>query len=224
MPLKTIEDFARSKIKWILKNLAKAAKAVRALDKNEYVSGENITLFGKVYRLNVYDYGRKPAVLLKSDSVDLYADRGSSKDEREEILDGFYAARLSEAVSVFAKDWLEKLNIFVEKSPVKAGIKNFFADLFCTDGGLESSRSIIQDEPRFYFRRMKSRWGSCNISDKKITINTLLAKKSLRCVEYVAVHEMLHLKERRHNKRFKDYMKKAFPDWKKLEEELKFVG
>lgn len=49
---------------------------------------------------------------------------------------------------------------------------------------------------------MKTKWGSCNIEKKRIWVNLELAKKPVHCLEYIVVHEMAHLFERRHNERF----------------------
>lgn len=67
---------------------------------------------------------------------------------------------------------------------------------------------------------MKTKWGSCNIEKKKILINLELAKKPERCLEYIIVHEMIHLKERLHNERFLYYMDTYLPNWKQLKKEL----
>ena len=69
-------------------------------------------------------------------------------------------------------------------------------------------------------RQMKTRWGSCHIGKKKITLNLELAKKPLHCLEYVVVHEMVHLFERSHNQRFKNYMTYYLPNWKICKKEL----
>ena len=63
-------------------------------------------------------------------------------------------------------------------------------------------------------RKMKTRWGSCNISDKRIWLNLELVKKPPECLEYVFVHEMVHLLERNHNERFKKFMDKYLPKWR----------
>ncbi len=63
-------------------------------------------------------------------------------------------------------------------------------------------------------RRMKSRWGSCNPKARRIWLNAELAKKPLECLEYVVVHEMLHLLEQRHNNTFYGLMDHFLPDWK----------
>jgi predicted metal-dependent hydrolase len=49
---------------------------------------------------------------------------------------------------------------------------------------------------------MKTKWGSCNIEQKRIWLNLELAKKPRHCLDYVVLHEMIHLKERHHNERF----------------------
>ena len=69
-------------------------------------------------------------------------------------------------------------------------------------------------------RQMKTRWGSCHIGKKKITLNLELVKKPLHCLEYVVVHEMVHLFERSHNQRFKNYMTHYLPSWKVYKQEL----
>lgn len=70
-------------------------------------------------------------------------------------------------------------------------------------------------------RRMKTRWGTCNISDKRIWLNLELARTSPECLEYVVVHELVHLLERYHNGRFWRFMDLFLPDWRNLRAELK---
>jgi predicted metal-dependent hydrolase len=70
-------------------------------------------------------------------------------------------------------------------------------------------------------RQMKTKWGSCNIEKKRIWINLELAKKPEYCLEYIIVHEMVHLMERHHNDRFLYYMDSYLPNWKQLKRELR---
>lgn len=63
-------------------------------------------------------------------------------------------------------------------------------------------------------KKMKTKWGSCNIEAKRIWLNLELAKKPPECLEYILVHELVHLLERRHNDRFKGYMDQFLPDWR----------
>lgn len=72
----------------------------------------------------------------------------------------------------------------------------------------------------FGVKQMKTRWGSCNIRAKRIWLNLELAKKSPACLESVVVHEMVHLLERYHNKRFYRLMDRFLPQWREIEKEL----
>jgi len=66
----------------------------------------------------------------------------------------------------------------------------------------------------FRIKNMLTRWGTCNIKDKRIWINLQLAKKPIECLEYVVVHELVHLLEKSHNSVFVEYMDKYLPDWR----------
>ena len=66
---------------------------------------------------------------------------------------------------------------------------------------------------RFFVQRMKTRWGSCNHTARHIRLNTDLAKKPPECLEYIVVHEMVHLLEPTHNARFIALMDRFMPKW-----------
>lgn len=72
----------------------------------------------------------------------------------------------------------------------------------------------------FGVKQMKTRWGTCNIQAQRIWLNLELAKKRPELLEYVVVHEMVHLLERLHNKRFYKFMSLYLPNWKSLKNEL----
>jgi predicted metal-dependent hydrolase len=69
-------------------------------------------------------------------------------------------------------------------------------------------------------KKMKTRWGTCNKGAGRIWINLELAKKPPSCLEYIFVHEMIHLLERHHNDRFREYMDRFMPSWRRYQEEL----
>jgi predicted metal-dependent hydrolase len=69
-------------------------------------------------------------------------------------------------------------------------------------------------------KKMKTRWGTCNKAAGRIWINLELAKKPPSCLEYIFVHEMIHLLERHHNDRFREYMDRFMPSWQRYQEEL----
>ena len=66
---------------------------------------------------------------------------------------------------------------------------------------------------RFFVRRMKTMWGSCNHKARTIRLNTELAKKPTQCLEYIVVHELVHLIEPTHNVRFVALMDRFIPKW-----------
>lgn len=69
-------------------------------------------------------------------------------------------------------------------------------------------------------KKMKTKWGTCNQEARRIWLNLELAKKPLGCIEYILVHEMIHIKERLHNDRFHALMSQFMPRWKSLKDEL----
>lgn len=73
---------------------------------------------------------------------------------------------------------------------------------------------------RFFVQRMKTKWGSCNYGAGSIRLNSELAKKPRECLEYVLVHEIVHLLEPTHNQRFIAHMDRFMPQWRLYRDEL----
>jgi len=63
-------------------------------------------------------------------------------------------------------------------------------------------------------KKMKTRWGTCNVEARRIWLNLELAKKPVQCLEYIVVHELAHLIERHHNERFVAFMDQHLPQWR----------
>lgn len=73
---------------------------------------------------------------------------------------------------------------------------------------------------RVFVQRMKTKWGSCTPTLGYIRLNTDLAKKPPECLEYIVVHELVHMLEATHNKRFVALMNKYLPNWQQLRSKL----
>ena len=73
---------------------------------------------------------------------------------------------------------------------------------------------------RFFVQRMKTKWGSCSHRAGSIRLNTELAKKPPECLEYIVVHEMIHLLEPTHNSHFIALMDRFMPKWQFQRQEL----
>lgn len=88
-------------------------------------------------------------------------------------------------------------------------------------------RLIARWEPRlgvrvagYFLQRMKTKWGGCNPRRKHIRLNTELVKKPKDLLEYVVVHEMLHLIEPTHSERFVALLDEHYPTWREARQEL----
>ena len=72
----------------------------------------------------------------------------------------------------------------------------------------------------FGIKKMRTKWGTCNTEAKRIWLNLELAKKPVECLEYIIVHELVHLLERSHNDKFVKQMNRFMPKWRFYREEL----
>jgi predicted metal-dependent hydrolase len=69
-------------------------------------------------------------------------------------------------------------------------------------------------------KQMKTKWGSCNIAQNRIWLNLELAKKPIECLEYVLIHELVHLLERHHGEPFKVHLDHFLPRWRQCRDLL----
>lgn len=72
----------------------------------------------------------------------------------------------------------------------------------------------------WHIKNMRTKWGTCNIEKKRIWLNLQLAKKTPECLEYVIIHELVHLLERNHNDKFCEYMNCFYPNWREVKNHL----
>lgn len=82
----------------------------------------------------------------------------------------------------------------------------------------EGKLGVIVDG--YFLQRMKTKWGSCNHRAGRIRLNTELAKKPKDLIEYVIVHEMVHLIEKTHSERFVALLDEHYPTWREARAEL----
>ena len=73
---------------------------------------------------------------------------------------------------------------------------------------------------RLFIQRMKTKWGSCNFRKQTIRLNTDLARKPIHCLEYVVIHELVHILEPSHNSRFVTLIERFVPQWKHYRDQL----
>lgn len=73
----------------------------------------------------------------------------------------------------------------------------------------------------FRIKNMKTRWGTCNIPQRRIWVNLQLVKKPPECLDYVLIHELIHLVEPNHTHRFHELVEKYCPNWREADKALK---
>ena len=76
---------------------------------------------------------------------------------------------------------------------------------------------------KIVIREMKTRYGVCNVRDKKISFQLHLAVYPLECIDYIIVHELSHFKVQNHSKDFYLEVERILPDYKKREKMLKEI-
>ena len=86
---------------------------------------------------------------------------------------------------------------------------------------LEKCEKIVEVKAKeWQVKNMRTKWGTCNIQAKRIWLNLQLSKKTPECLEYVIIHELVHLLEKSHNDVFKSYMDKYCPNWRTIKTRL----
>ena len=188
-------SFAESKIDWIKKNLERINR-VKALEPEDFSS---VLFIGESIKTEFIFNSRKQQVILGDDGIIRIYLKPETKSviSNEELLP--YIPKINLMLDRWRAAELSKIitRLVEEWEPVM-GVK---AESFC-------------------YRKMTSRWGTCNVVNHRITLNTELTKKSFPCIEYILVHEMAHLIERGHGPRFKAVMDKYLPHWRELRLEL----
>ncbi len=191
VPEGSIRIFVRERIHWIKKNLFQRKQPVQKIEV-QYVTGDQVHVWGKGKSLMVYETTKAQGVLYGSDDkIMLYTKKNSTAEKRKKIMDDWYRVQVKEMIMTFISKWEPVMNVKVQEFGVK---------------------------------KMKTRWGTCNIRDRRIWLNLELAKRDVNCLEMVVVHEMVHLLEKHHSKRFYLLMDQFLPDWRERETILRFTG
>jgi predicted metal-dependent hydrolase len=188
---KTLELYVTSKLAWIRRQQRKFAKVDRQSER-EYVSRETHYIYGKKYKLRVHKHSTKH----KRNSKVLFTSMNT--------IDMYVNVDTSKGQrAVILKRWHKSTLIWV------------LADL------IPKWQKILNVKVnKVRVQQLKTKWGSCNPDTRNLMFNLELIKKSKECIEYVVLHELLHLKERTHNERFKSYLDRYMPRWQHIRDEL----
>ena len=139
-----------------------------------------------------------------------------------------------------------RLKVLYHNAPAKVEIQgNEYIKLYVREGATEERRAEVLREwyrselklmlhplitkwekllevsvNKWEVKQMKTLWGSCNHRTRNIIFNLELIKKPLPCIEYIVVHELLHIRVRLHNEEYTALLNHYFPNWRNLKDEL----
>ncbi|EYE87343.1 hypothetical protein Q428_13785 [Fervidicella metallireducens AeB] len=194
VPIEYILDFVKRKADWILKRID-YFKCVQS-----EVSTNKEIVSGETYKYLGKQYrlrvveSKYEFVKYERGFIYLYVNDKSNYKRKEILINRWFKER----ASITFNEILNKLYIIFKKYNIS--------------------------KPNLEIRKMKVRWGSCIKSSNKIVLNIDLIKAPKYCIEYVILHELIHLIYENHDKQFYDLLTILMPDWqtrkKILDEEV----
>lgn len=227
-----VRRFVMEKIQWIRKHQAKfhGAKPVVRL---RYASGESHVVWGQPATLMVIPHTGSPRVSLADgcDCPHLHISEVAKNSSRQTPtpMAGLPKERVRGlSVSMAAQANTDRcLHLSIRASSTqtqrRAALDAYYREELrqAIPPLLRQWEAIIGVRvAEFGIKKMRTRWGTCNIRTQKIWVNLELAKHSPRCLIFIIVHELTHLLERRHNARFYAFMDRFLPDWREIKTEL----
>ncbi len=229
MSEESIRSFVFKRIAWIQRKLELIREQKREVP-HRYINGEIHTVWGQECRLVVVaNSSRSPMVSVvwpDNSLVDEIINRFGSSSGVECGRQGSVLQRERELCKQLGQGLLI-LQVPSGEQENRACCEGILAAWYREQVHSEAAAHIANWEPviqvpveKVFVRRMKTKWGSCNVRACTIRLNTELAKYTPECLEYVTVHEMVHILEPSHGPRFVAFMNQFMPDWKRIKKEL----
>ena len=196
-----VRRFAESKIDWILRKQKDVT--VRAeTGQRDYVTGETFYLWGDSFLLEVRDGETEGCVFYGGkDQRDPLPGNGSEGSGR--LLLSVRPGASSERRKKILSDWY--------RAQLREKAESLLPEC-------EALVGVQVKELRI--RDMRTRWGTCNTVKARVWLSLRLAQKPEECLKYVLVHELVHLLEPSHNKRFYALMDRFYPNWRAVKKRL----
>lgn len=186
-------QFVKQNLDWIKKNQIKLAEKNSKHDEARSLNdGDTIFLWGIEYIVKIVQGGKNWRYTIDYNFFYIHEPKNTKQADVEQ-----------KKILVLDRLYKKELQIYIEE--ILEGWKT----------------TVSENNFTLKYRDMKTKWGSCNITNRIITLNTRLAEKEEIFAELVLVHELVHFKERLHNSQFKFYMTKFLPDWKRREKILR---
>lgn len=202
MPVDAISRFVATRQEWVLKQQQRI-RSSQISTLREYQTGETVFVWGKPYEFVLVE----PPDL----APDLFP---KAKGNRRR------AAR----IQLLPDQLLMQIDGASTREQREVALNNWYREQLrlMVPPLIEKWQSAMDLSVRDWkIRNTKTRWGSCSIKTKRISLSLQLAKKSQSCLEYVIVHELAHLIVRNHSRDFYLVLTHYLPDWKQIRMELK---
>lgn len=183
--LEKAKEFILSKAEWIKKQQKVYEKSSLKKDSGTFGNGVIVYLLGNPYKINIIS-DKNNFININNEYIDIHV-------KEKYILNQKYIKILYEK---YLKEYARKIyiDLIIKYQQM---IKNYKIEI-----------------PELEIKKMKSRWGTCIPSKKKIVLNFSLIKTPICCIEYVVLHELSHFKYQNHSKNFYDFISMFMPDWK----------
>jgi predicted metal-dependent hydrolase len=181
----SVRKFLFKKLNWINKQIKYFDENFELKENLSFENGETIYLLGKQYKMKI-EKSSKNSVFISNNYVCI------------KIKDNYFNDK--KYIKKVYKSWLREYAKF-----------NFKTIVLKYQPMLKRHGMFM---PEVEVRNMKSRWGSCISPKNKIVLNSSLIKTPMCCIEYVILHELTHLRYKKHNKEFYNFITIFMPDWK----------
>lgn len=203
-PLSEVERFVSRNREWIQRQKQKQEQAVQK-PVRRYETGEQVYVWGKAYELLVLTDPDMVRQLCGEEAAEALRKQGMAavKVENTKLMlacPGDYdAAQREQCLDLWLKRQMEA----------------FLPAIFQGCGSLVGKR-----ESSWYVRKMKTRWGTCNIKTGRICINLNLGHLPPEYLSYIVTHELTHLWEKGHGEPFRARMALYYPQWQERRKEI----
>lgn len=180
---------------WVLRQQEQARQHQQqapAPSPRRYLSGESYLFLGRQYRLRIQTADR-PLVELQSNYLQVATPKPEDTAAVRKLVEKWYQQQAREQLTILFEHVLSRV---------------------------PPALLTPADYPRLRLLRMSNRWGSCATTTGTIQLNPDLIKTPAPCIEYVIVHELAHLRVRRHSQEFYDLQTRLMPDWQTWQRRL----
>jgi predicted metal-dependent hydrolase len=190
-----IYDIVKKKASWIVEKLRHINEMKNELNNEEFIDGRKVEFLGQAYMLSIF---RNSSI--KNNSVSLNGDNITV------CIKSSHNGDISEAIKCSLINWLK------EQAKIKLVERTKY---YGEKTGLMPNNIRVKEQ--------KTLWGSCS-GKNNINYNWKLIMAPPRVLDYVVVHELCHLRQRDHSKKFWELVEEVMPDYKELRKWLKENG